>query len=136
VSYEVSSRLTVAQYQLKMRLFRYYLDRGWVLPPFLENIPVRVALKFAEKEYAPEAPYKGEVLLFLATEKSPVFDGTEIDDTPYAHMYADPLLGWEVRVTDGVRLHEVPGGHSSMLQEPNVRVLAKTMQAYIDARMV
>ena len=135
VSYEVSSRLTVAQYQLKMRLLRYYLDRGWGLPPFLENIPVRVALKFAEKEYAPEAPYPGEVLLFLATEKSPVFDGTEIDDTPYAHMYVDPLLGWEVRVTEGVRLHEVPGGHSSMLQEPNVRVLAKTMQAYIDARM-
>ncbi|MEO1145619.1 MAG: thioesterase domain-containing protein, partial [Cyanobacteria bacterium J06638_22] len=136
MSYEVSSRLTVAQYQLKMRLLRYYLDRGWVLPPFLENIPVRVALKFAEKEYAPEAPYPGEVLLFLATAKSPVFDGTEIDDTPYAHMYADPLLGWEVRVTEGVRLHEVPGGHSSMLQEPNVHVLAKTMQAYIDARRV
>ncbi|WOD39790.1 amino acid adenylation domain-containing protein [Nodosilinea sp. E11] len=135
VRYEVSSRLTVIQCKLRMRLLRYYLDRGWGLPAFLEGIPVRVALKFAEKEYVPAAPYQGEVLLFLATEKSPVFDGTEIDDTPYAHLYADPLLGWEVRVTDGVCLHKVPGGHSSMLQEPNVRVLAKTMQAYIDARM-
>lgn len=135
VSYEIASRLTVAQYEIKMRLLRYYLDQGWVLPAFLKGIPVRVALKFAEKEYAPEIPYQGEVLLFLATEKSPVFDGTEIDDTPYAHLYADPLLGWEVRVTDGVCMLEVPGGHSSMLQEPNVHVLAEAMQAYIDARM-
>jgi len=135
MSYEVTANLSVVKYQLKMRLLRYYLDRGWPLPVFLEDIPVRVALKFAEKEYVPEAPYDGEVLLFLATEKSSVFDGTEIDDTPYAHLYADPLLGWGVRVTAGVQVHPVPGGHSSMLQESNVRVLAITMQDYIDGKV-
>jgi thioesterase domain-containing protein len=30
-------------------------------------------------------------------------------------------------------VYNVPGGHSSMLQEPNVQVLAENMQAYIDA---
>ena len=34
--------------------------------------------------------------------------------------------------TRGVRVFDVPGGHSSMLQEPNVQVLAERMQAYID----
>ena len=33
---------------------------------------------------------------------------------------------------DGVRVYDVPGGHSSMLQEPNVRVLATLMQRYLD----
>lgn len=133
IAYEVQSRTTKSQAQIKMQLLRYYLDHGLPLPSFLQNISVRVALKFAEKHYAPEAPFRGEVLLFRATQRSSVFDGTEIDDTPYAEIYSDPLLGWEKRVTAGVRVYDVPGGHSSMLQEPNVQVMAEEMQTYIDA---
>ncbi|EKQ71208.1 amino acid adenylation enzyme/thioester reductase family protein [Leptolyngbyaceae cyanobacterium JSC-12] len=132
IAYEVQSRAAKSQAQIKMQLLRYYLDRGLPLPSFLQNISVRVALKFAEKEYVPEAPFQGEVLLFRATQKSSVFDGTEIDDTPYTEIYSDPLLGWEKRVTDGVRVYDVPGGHSSMLQDPNVQVMAEEMQLYID----
>uniref|UniRef100_A0A832GZZ6 Amino acid adenylation domain-containing protein n=1 Tax=Oscillatoriales cyanobacterium SpSt-402 TaxID=2282168 RepID=A0A832GZZ6_9CYAN len=133
IAYEVQSRTAKSQDHIKMQLLRYYLDRGLPLPSFLQNISVRVALKFAEKEYVPEAPFRGEVFLFRATQKSSVFDGTEIDDTPYAEIYSDPLLGWEKRVTKGVRIYDVPGGHSSMLQDPNVQVMAEAMQTYIDA---
>lgn len=133
VAYEVQSRVTKAQYESRMRMLRFYRDRHLPLPTFLQNIPVRVALKFAEKGYVPDARFEGEVLLFRATEKSSVFDGTEIDDTPYTQIYDDPLLGWEKRVTAGVVVHDTPGGHSSMLQDPNVRVIAQTMQSYIDA---
>lgn len=133
VSYELQSRMAKAQSESRMRMLRFYRDRNLPLPLFLQNISVRVALKFAEKGYVPDAPYLGEVLLFRATAKSCVFDGTEIDDTPYTDIYADPLLGWEKRVTAGVRVYDTPGGHSSMLQDPNVQFIAQEMQSYIDA---
>lgn len=129
--YEATSRIERKRSHLQMRLLRLYLDRQWPLPSFLQGISVRVALKFAEKEYVPAEPYPGDVLLFLATEKSPAFDGTQIDDTPYTELYSDPLLGWRDRV-DEVRLYPVPGGHSSMLQDPNVQTIAQIMQTYMD----
>ena len=131
IRYEITSRLEVLRSKSQMRLLRFYLDRKWSLPGFLRNISVRVALKFAEKEYVPEASYQGDVLLFLATKKSSIFDGTLIDDTPYTELYSDPLLGWRERA-DQVLVYPVSGGHSSMLQEPNVQQLAKLMQTYID----
>ncbi|MDX2240605.1 MAG: enterobactin synthase subunit F [Leptolyngbyaceae cyanobacterium bins.302] len=132
VAYEVQTRVKKAQAEGKLKLLRFCLDRGTQLPSFLQNIPVRVVLRFAEKGYVPDARYRGEVMLFRATQKSSVFDGTEIDDTPYSEIYSDPLLGWEKRVTQGVRVYDTPGGHSSMLQEPNVQVIAQAMQTYID----
>ena len=47
----------------------------------------------------------------------------------------DPLLGWQVRVATPVVGEDIPGGHSSLLQEPNVRVLAEKMQRHLDAAM-
>jgi len=131
-SYELQTRLTKVQAETKLKLLRTYLDRGLTLPSFLQNIPVRYVLKFAEQGYVPDALYRGEVVLFRSTQKSSIFDGTEVDDTPYCEIYSDPLLGWEQRVTDGVKVFDVPGGHSSMLQEPNVQVIAHHMQAYIN----
>jgi amino acid adenylation domain-containing protein len=133
VTYEVQTSIEKAQNQFIIRLFRYYLDQHLPLPPFLNNIPVRIILKFAEREYVPQDPYEGEIVLFLATQRSSNFDGTLIDDTPYAEMYSDPLLGWGNRATKGVKVYNIPGGHSSMLQNPNVQVLAEHMQTYIDA---
>jgi hypothetical protein len=45
------------------------------------------------------------------------------------------LLGWGRRATQGVRTYDVPGGHSSMLQEPNVQTLAARLQEQIDERL-
>jgi amino acid adenylation domain-containing protein len=133
VTYEVQSRVQKMQAEGKLRLLRFCRDRSVALPFFLQQIPVRVVLKFAEKGYVPDARYNGEVMLFRATQKSSVFDDTDIDDTPYCEIYGDPLLGWEKRVTQGVKVYDTPGGHSSMLQEPNVQVIAREMQTYIDA---
>jgi amino acid adenylation domain-containing protein len=130
--YEATSRSAATQRKVKLKLFRYYLDRGWSLPRFLSNIPVWAVLRFAEKEYVPAAPYPGEVVLFRATQRSSVFDGTMIDDTPYTEIFSDPLLGWEERA-ERVKVCDMPGGHSSMLQDPNVQVIAETMQAYLQA---
>ena len=123
--YWVGQQLKNLRDEIRMRLFRLYLDRGLQLPQFLQKIPVRTVYLFAEKNYQPASLFHGELVLFRATQgKGP--------DEPYVERYADSLLGWGRRTSRGVCVYDIPGGHSSMLQEPNVRVLATCMQAYLD----
>jgi FkbH-like protein len=110
---------------IRVRLARFYLDRGQSLPVSLQQISVREVYLFAEKNYRPAGPFDGDLLLFRAT-------CGEGDDEPYVQRYEDPSLGWGRRATRGVRVFDVPGGHSSILQEPNVRVLADQLQLVID----
>jgi FkbH-like protein len=124
-TYLVQQRLVELRDEIRMRLFRAYLSRGLCLPRSLEQIPVRTVYLFAEKNYQVGAPLHGELVLFRATRG-------EGPDEPYVERYDDPLLGWGKRATGGVRVFDVPGGHSSMLQEPNVQILAEQMQAYIN----
>ena len=71
--------------------------------------------------------FDGELVLFRATAGS----GAAADE-PFVDRYDDPMLGWGRRATRGVRVIDIPGGHSSMLQEPHVGVLAEHLQASID----
>ena len=128
ITYETQTKIQNIWDKAKMMLLRYYLDEKLPLPQFLQNIPVRIAYLFAEKEYVPKGLYQGEVVLFRATEG-------EGDNEPYVNIYSDFLLGWGKRVTEGVKAYDIPGGHSSMLQEPNVQVMAEKMQSYIDAAL-
>ena len=50
---------------------------------------------------------------------------------PYIEKFEDPLLGWQLRVSSVVMHEDVPGGHSSMLQEPHVTVLAEKMSRHL-----
>jgi FkbH-like protein len=124
-TYLVRQRFIELRDEIRMRLFRFYLSHGRHLPRSLEQIPVRTVYLFAEKTYEAGAPFDGELVLFRATRG-------EGPDEPYIERYDDRLLGWGKRGTRGVRVFDVPGGHSSMLQEPNVQVLAEQMQAYIN----
>ncbi len=126
--YITQSYAATVRDQTRMRMLRLYLDCGLRLPSFLQDIPVRTAYMFARRSYRPGTPYKGELALFRATS------GTG-DDEPYVDRYSDPLLGWGRRATAGVRTFDVPGGHSSMLQEPHVRTMARDVQTYIDGVM-
>ncbi len=83
---------------------------------------------FAERDYRPDGRFDGELTLFRATA------GIGPDE-PCVEIYEDPLLGWGRRTTGGVRACDVPGGHSSMLQEPHVEALAERLQASIDAAL-
>jgi len=69
----------------------------------------------------------GDVVLFRATQG----DGT-MSDQPFRELYADPLLGWASRVAEPLQVVDVPGGHSSALQEPHVATLAAEMQTAIE----
>jgi thioesterase domain-containing protein len=70
--------------EVRLRQFRYHLDRGMRLPRFLERIPVRTVYPFAERSYRPEGRFDGELFLFRAS------DGADTDE-PYVERYDDPL---------------------------------------------
>jgi hypothetical protein len=124
-TYLIRRRLEILRDEIRMRLFRSCLDRGWTLPRVLQQIPVRTVYLFAEKNYQPKGLFDGNLELFRAT------DG-EGHDEPYIERFHDPLLGWSHRARGRVRAHDIPGGHSSMLQEPHVQVLADQLQSSID----
>jgi amino acid adenylation domain-containing protein len=133
--YETRSRYRKLRNNTKMRLFRVFLDNKLELPDFLKHLTVTIVLRFAEKEYViPKRPYPGEVVLFRATKKDACFDGTVIDDTPYIDLFQDPELGWRDKAGT-VHVHDVPGGHSSMLQEPHVKDMAELIQRHIDENL-
>ena len=123
--YLLGDRLRRLQDGFRLRLFRTLLDCRRPLPRALRGIPVRTVYLFAERSFRPDEPFDGRLTLFRATSG----DGS---DEPYVERYSDPLFGWSARTTEGVRVYDVPGGHSSMLQEPFVASLAEQLQASID----
>jgi thioesterase domain-containing protein len=127
--YETQRKINTIQNHLKLSLYRSYLDRGRKLPSFLQNIDVRTTFMFAKKDYIPKV-YQGQLLLLKATEAL-ILNHPTIDDEPYSNRTPDVLLGWGQRSTQGVEWHHIPGGHSSMLQDPNVQILADKLETYI-----
>ncbi len=127
--YETQRKINTTRNHLRLSLYRSYLDKGRKLPQFLQNIDVRTTFMFAKKDYVPKV-YRGQLLLLKATEAL-ILDHPSIDDEPYSNRTPDVLLGWGQRSTEGVEYHQIPGGHSSMLQNPNVRILADKLEAYI-----
>jgi amino acid adenylation domain-containing protein len=69
----------------------------------------------ALREYVPGV-YPGHVTLFRAS-KQPAGYNTDRD------------LGWEKLAAGGVRVHEIPGYHGSIVMEPRVRILAERLRA-------
>jgi aspartate racemase len=61
--------------------------------------------------------YPGKLTLFRAIEQK---------------AFNDPEPGWRNVAEEGIELHDVPGDHLSMLQEPHVQVLAEELKACID----
>jgi len=52
---------------------------------------------------------------------------------PLSHLAMDESLGWSNLVGSDVRVHIVPGNHGSIMTEPLVRQLAKTLVDELDA---
>ena len=129
VGYEINQRVVQTSNNLRIKLLRYCHNRGYGIPQFCQNIPLREIYTFAEADYQP-AIYQGQITLWRATEKLNV-DNPAIDDTPAIWEVHDPLLGWGDRATEGVIAHDIPGGHSSMLQAPHVQTMARLLQDYI-----
>ncbi len=57
------------------------------------------------------------------------------DDVPFKERYTEPDLGWSRRFVHAPTVRDVPGGHTSLLQDPNVQTLAELMQRDVDAAL-
>jgi thioesterase domain-containing protein len=94
-------------------------------------IPFLKLYEVAHKEHRPLGIFEGgTVALFKAGD-----DTGLPDDTPYCLTYRDYALGWGKRVRDEIVIVDIPGGHSSNLQEPYVDRLAPLFQEALDAAL-
>jgi len=123
--YEISTRLERAKNVKLISSLKKSQDTGSVGPSEIGFIRL---YELAHKEHIALGTFHGgRVVLFRATQG----DGS-VGDVPFREIYTDPLLGWQKRVRETVQVIDVPGGHSSALQEPHVDVLAKAMQFQMD----
>jgi amino acid adenylation domain-containing protein len=87
-----------------------------LLPPALKD--VRAGINQAGMQYTLR-PYSGTVTLFRATERS-------------LRGVRDAYAGWKDLAIGGLEIFEIPGGHVSILAEPQVRVLAQHLKACLE----
>jgi len=98
------------------RNWKRRIDRMF-LPQALKN--VRRGIHQAGTQYAPR-PYSGDITLFRASEKS-------------LRGVHDAYAGWRELAEGKLEVVEIPGGHVSMLSEPQVAVLAERLKACVEA---
>ncbi|MDZ8055524.1 MAG: AMP-binding protein [Aulosira sp. ZfuVER01] len=98
--------------------YRFYLRYIKRSLPDLRLLQVALANNKAGKSYVPSI-YPGQVTLFRASQQNVGLD-------------VDLKLGWGKLAAGGVELHHVPGAHASLIQEPNVQVLAEKFQVCLD----
>ncbi len=125
VNYIISIRLEHAKNAKKIAALR---GKATLSTSHFTEIDFDRLYNFAHEEHTPTGVFSGgDVVLFRATQDQG-FDG----DQPTRELCVDPLFGWQQRVQEPVKAIDVPGGHSSALQEPYVDLLAQEMQRCID----
>ena len=128
--WEVGSRLRQAEDRRTVRTMRAH-TAGASEPGGPASIPFLKLYEVAHKEHRPAGIFEGgTVALFKAGD-----DTGLVDDTPYSLTYRDYALGWGKRVRDEIVIVDIPGGHSSNLQEPYVERLAPLFQDALDAAL-
>ncbi len=75
---------------------------------------------YAMNDYVPQL-YPGRVTLFRAM-LAQVAEG----------WYCDPYLGWGKLAAQGIEIQEIPGLHTKMFDEPQVKVVAEKLRACLD----
>ena len=125
-AYQVGKTWREMRDNARLRILRAALDRGRRPPKLIGPLSATVTYLFAERGYRPAGRLEyGDLVLFKATSGEGI-------DAPFIDFYEDPLLGWNARSARGVRALDAPGGHTSMLQEPHVDLLAMSLQAAMD----
>ncbi|MDB4973837.1 MAG: polyketide/non-ribosomal peptide synthetase [Myxococcaceae bacterium] len=101
--------------------------------PFMKLFPYHYRLENIEQTwfaaadaYRPD-PYEGDAMLFRAKTQNVLGETTKV--------HLGTSNGWEPYVLGGVEVNECPGNHHTMCEQPNVRVLARRLRAYLQRRM-
>jgi amino acid adenylation domain-containing protein len=100
----------IRDYKITRRFNRFFL------PQTLKN--VRKGIQQAGFQYVTQ-PYEGPVVLFRAKERS-------------LRGVHDPYAGWKDLARGGLEVREIPGGHVSILNEPQVQVLAEYLKNCVE----
>jgi amino acid adenylation domain-containing protein len=80
------------------------------------------------RAYTPKS-YSGRVNFFKAMDEAMNKDAFSVN---YNYTTPPPEMGVKNLVTGELEIHEVPGGHIGILEEPNVQVLAEKLKACLD----
>jgi thioesterase domain-containing protein len=97
---------------IRIIAYRMWLRFGHSLTPQFSSTVfanMRVASSYKAQ------PYPGRVTLFRAADS-------------WEESGRGPYLGWDHVAVRGVEVHEVPGDHVTLLEEPHVRVLAARLK--------
>jgi len=97
---------------------KFYLKFELPMPYTLHYSLIVEANKKLASAYSLQV-YPGKVTLFRASDQAVTYD--QISD-----------LGWSALAVGGLEIHEVPGDHLDMFQEPHVQMLAEKLRACID----
>jgi thioesterase domain-containing protein len=130
VQYESVKLGQSALNELRFRRLQRALDKRQSIPGWVTDLSVRAVYERLERAYSPSGTLRGQAVLYRAT-------WIDAPDRPLTEVFRDPQLGWDKRVVDGnLTFCDVPGGHSSMLQEPQVERMAHDLASRIatDAR--
>jgi thioesterase domain-containing protein/acyl carrier protein len=84
--------------------------------------------RFAAGHYVPRI-YPGRLTL-LRTRPSQTFVFRQMNHSRV--MNDDPQLGWGGLAAGGIEVHEIPGSHLEITNEPHVRVLAQKLRSCLD----
>jgi amino acid adenylation domain-containing protein len=74
----------------------------------------------AMNKYTPQ-PYSGRVVLFKAMNPLPMLN----------YSVSEPEVILNKLVTGGIKVHEVSGNNNTILQQPNVSIVAEAIETYI-----
>ena len=108
------------RFYLLQRLLRK--GRNW--PRWLPPLTVPEIYEIISSQYNPGCVQASLVLVRAKEGKDA--------DTAAVDVVDDPLLGWGDRTVKPLRIFDAAGGHSSMLQEPNVASLAERLIALLE----
>jgi amino acid adenylation domain-containing protein len=103
--------LTVGKASIFYKLYLRHIARSL---PSLRTFNVATANCQALKSYVPSSVYPGKLTLFKAADSQP------------ENFVQNRELGWS-QITHEVEIYEVPGIHTTVMQEPNVQVMAEKL---------
>jgi thioesterase domain-containing protein len=86
--------------------------------------PVTIANYSIYKKYAIK-PYKGSITLFFSSKTR---------ESLINAIYYCPCMGWEKFVEDDIKIYFIPGDHTTMIQPPNVKELARAVEECLAGR--
>jgi thioesterase domain-containing protein len=124
--WEISHRIKRWSVRVRFRLLQGLLTRGLGWPKFMPDLTVREIYDTAETLYTPRPLSIPSIVLLRGLEG-------EGNDTPYQEIYTERTFGWGT-VASNLKVVDVSGGHSSMLQDGFVDALAKAIMPFVQRK--